>query len=31
MRGDVDPSALGKRVILPATFTGGARFMQKIF
>lgn len=27
MRGETDPSSTGKRVILPSSFTGGARYM----
>ena len=29
LAGDVDPASLGTRTILPATFTGGPRYMQK--
>lgn len=29
LRGDVNPSAVGKRIVLPSTFTGGARYMQQ--
>jgi len=27
LRGDTDPTSSGKRIVLPATFVGGARYM----
>lgn len=29
LRGDLNPSAVGKRIVLPSTFTGGARYMRQ--
>lgn len=29
LRGDVSPSGVGKRIVLPSSFTGGARYMQQ--
>ena len=31
LRQDIDAGELGRRVILPASFTGGDRYMQKLF
>lgn len=29
LRGDRDPSMVGKRIVLPSSFTGGSRYMQQ--